>query len=149
MLMYFGSLSSFLTRQQSALVVKCPQGFPAANSEQISNATPRKCHSRWRASEGTVLENSPPRWLVGSPSPSSVYVDLWSCSQRSVRTWWQEQVLGSPPSALSSPWLSPLPLWPLRQHKALFTLLTIITTYVKAFLDSRRRIHGHSSVKQI
>lgn len=106
-----------------------PSRIPAVNSEQISDATLGICHLRWRASEETVLENSLPRWLVGSPSPSSVSGDPWSCSCRTLGTWWQEVVLGTHPSALFSQQLCPLPLWPLRQHKALFRRLLMIRNW--------------------
>lgn len=126
MLMCFCSLSPSITHPQSALAMKCPQEIPAVNSEQISHAAHQICHLRWRASEGTVLENFPPRWLVGSPSPSSASVDPWSCSGLILRTWWQEVVLGTPLSSLFSQRLSPLPLWPLRQHKASFRRLDVL-----------------------
>ena len=93
MLMCFCSLSPAITHPQSAWAMKCPQEIPAVNSEQISDAAHQICHLHWRASEGTVLENFLPRWLVGSPSPSSASVDPWSCSGLTLRTWWQEVVL--------------------------------------------------------
>lgn len=145
MLMHFCSLSLSITHPQSALVVKCPQEIPAVNSEQISDAAHEICHLHWRASEGTVLENFPPRWLVGSPSPSFVSVDPWSCSGQTLRTWWQEVVLGTSPSSLFSQRISPLPLWPLRQHKALFRRLLMITVtdvMPKVFSVSKQKFTG-------
>lgn len=105
-----------------------PSRTPAVNSEQISNATLWIRHLRWQAFEETVLENSLPRWLAGSPSPSSVSGDPWSCSCRTQRTWWQEVAPGSPPSAPC-----PRPLGPLRQHKALFRRLLMRSHWCEIF----------------
>lgn len=125
MLMYFCSLSLSITHPQSVLAVKCPQEIPAVNSEQISDAAHQICHLRWQASEGTVLENFLPRWSEGSPSPSSASVDPWSCLGQTLRTWWQEVVLAMTPFLFSQR-LSPLPLWPSRQHMALLRMLYML-----------------------
>lgn len=123
MLMYFCSLSLSITHPQSVLAVKCPQEIAAVNSEQISDAAHQICHLRWRASEGTVLENFRPRWSEGSPSPSSASVDPWSCFDQTPRTRWQEVLRAMTPSC---PFSQRLPLWPWRQHIALLRMLNII-----------------------